>query len=99
MTPRDDMPPAAEPELPPPGELRRRKPITVAPEDEWVPLRKIAREFNTTLRTVHRWRNDPNLGFPPVHSLNGIGYATRSDLQTFKSRLANGEPPKMRGRR
>jgi hypothetical protein len=95
MAPRKKSPPAAPVETP----SKKHKPVSLNPEDEWVPLRLIAKEFHVTLRCVHRWRTDPKLGFPRIHALNGIGYATRADLRAFKSRLANGEPPKMRGRR
>ncbi|HEY8006046.1 MAG TPA: hypothetical protein VIE66_04415 [Methylocella sp.] len=78
---------------------KKRKPLVINPEEEWVPLRVIAKEFHVTLPCVHRWRNDPKLGFPPIHSLNGVGYAVRSELRAFKARLAAGEPPKMRGHR
>ena len=94
MAPRKKLPIAAPVEEP----SKKRKPRVVNPTEEWVPLRLIAEEFHVTLRCIHRWRNDPKLGFPRIHSLNNIGYATRSDLRAFKERLAAGEPPKMRGR-
>ena len=46
---------------------------------------KVAREFGVCTRTLDRWDDQPELGFPPVIWINGRKYRDADQLDAFKA--------------
>jgi hypothetical protein len=58
-----------------------------AQSDEWVPDPQVLREFNISSMTLHRWDNDPTLGFPPKYTIRRHNFRSRKALEEFKRRV------------
>jgi len=54
--------------------------------DTFVPEARVREEFDVTAMTLHRWDNDPLLGFPSPITIRGRKYRSRKQLQEFKER-------------
>jgi hypothetical protein len=57
-------------------------------EDINLPTRQVADRYKVHPRTVKRWTDDPDLGFPPPMDINGRKYWVLSSLRTFDQRRA-----------
>ena len=55
--------------------------------DELVPDPQVAREFNVTPMSIHRWTKDKRLKFPPIIKINDRNYRSRRELEAFKKGL------------
>jgi predicted DNA-binding transcriptional regulator AlpA len=51
-----------------------------------IPKPAVAGEFGVSGRTISRWMEDENLGFPPPVRLRGRLYFQRAALEEWKSR-------------
>jgi predicted DNA-binding transcriptional regulator AlpA len=58
--------------------------MTVIPTD-LIPKPTVAREFNVSGRTVSRWMEDKDLGFPAPIRLRNRLYFARSALEEWKA--------------
>jgi hypothetical protein len=58
-------------------------------DDDLIPDPQVAdEEFNVCLRTLSRWDDKPELGFPPPIYINGRKYRKRGSIREFKRRAA-----------
>jgi hypothetical protein len=55
--------------------------------DTLVPDPEVWKEFGVTSMTLHRWTNDPDLGFPPAIKIRRRNFRSRRLLEAFKRRL------------
>jgi hypothetical protein len=56
----------------------------VGDHKSYVPKRGVAERYGVTTRSVDRWRNDPNVGFPaPAMQINDRCYWAAEDLDAF----------------
>ena len=53
---------------------------TAADRGPYLPKPKVAERYHTTSRTVDRWREDPDLGFPQPLNINGYLYFSEPEL-------------------
>jgi hypothetical protein len=53
-----------------------------------IPNPAVARRYGVTLRTIHRWDNDPALGFPKPININGRLYRDSDELDAFDRQRA-----------
>ena len=59
-------------------------------QQRWLKNTEVAELFGTTVMTVHRWRNDPALGFPQPSLINGKPYTDIQELNDWmRSRIAD----------
>ncbi len=56
------------------------------PPNDLIPKPAIARELGVSSRTVSRWMEDHNLGFPTPIRVRGRLYFTRAALEDWKTR-------------
>jgi hypothetical protein len=71
---------------PPPTEPRNEQvPASRAP---YIGKRKTALRYDTTPRTIDRWSEDPDLGFPERIIINGRVYFSEPELDAFDRRCA-----------
>jgi hypothetical protein len=60
----------------------------------YLPKPKVAERYRTTSRTVDRWRDDPELGFPAPLDINGFKYWSIPELIEWERlRAARGASP------
>ena len=52
------------------------------------PDSKVARDFNVHPKTLQRWDNRPELGFPPAIWINGRKYRNLSALRAWEQAMA-----------
>jgi hypothetical protein len=57
-------------------------------EDKLLPNKVVAERYNTRTRTIERWREQPELGFPPGIDINGRIYRKLSDLIAWEKQRA-----------
>jgi hypothetical protein len=55
--------------------------------DELIPDPQVQREFGITAMTLHRWTNDPALGFPAKIKIRDRNFRSRKQLEAFKQRM------------
>jgi hypothetical protein len=60
---------------------------TQTQHDTLVPDPIVRREFGVTAMTIHRWTNDPELGFPPIIKVRKRNFRSRRALEEFKKGL------------
>ena len=56
----------------------------------WIPKPRVAKRYDTTSRTVDRWREDPDLGFPQPIDINGYLYFSEPELIAWERKRAAG---------
>jgi hypothetical protein len=55
----------------------------------YLPKPKVAERYRTTSRTVDRWREDPDLGFPQPININGYLYFSEPELIAWERSRAS----------
>jgi len=56
-----------------------------APLDDLIPDGNVARDrYHIHIKTLGRWDNDPDLGFPAPVIINGRKYRRRRELEEFE---------------
>ena len=58
---------------------------TTTTNETLVPAPQLAGEFGITRRTLARWLNDPELGFPRATRIKGRLYFSRSTVEAWKA--------------
>jgi hypothetical protein len=54
------------------------------PDDTFLPKQKQAERYGVTSRTIDRWSEDAELGYPPAYDFNGRPFRKLSDLETWE---------------
>jgi hypothetical protein len=54
----------------------------------YLPKPKVAERYRNTSRTIDRWRDDPDLGFPAPIDINGFKYWSLPELITWEQERA-----------
>ena len=63
--------------------------MSTASNRTYLPGPQTARRYGVSNRTISRWEQDPNLGFPPPMIVNGHKFHPLDDLEAWeKSRAA-----------
>lgn len=57
--------------------------------DTLIPDPEVWAIFRRSSMTIHRWSNDPKLGFPPIVKINKRNYRSARALEAFKERMAS----------
>jgi hypothetical protein len=52
--------------------------------NDLLPRRLVAERYNVNVRTIVRWENDPNLGFPQPIEINKRQYYHEAELSVFE---------------
>jgi len=52
------------------------------------PRRQTAQQFGRSVRTIERWEQDPELGFPKAIQINGRNYDSCRKINEFKRQQA-----------
>lgn len=61
--------------------------------DGYQPSRKVCERYSISPRTLIRWENDPNMGFPAALRINNRKLFAEADLAVWeRSRIALGAP-------
>ena len=55
--------------------------------DTLVPDKIVMAELGVGRMALHRWTNDPGLGFPPIIKIRTRNYRSRKALEEFKRRM------------
>ena len=55
--------------------------------DDLVPDPVVQEELGIGRMALHRWTNDPGLGFPPIIKIRTRNYRSRKALEEFKRRM------------
>jgi hypothetical protein len=53
-----------------------------------LPTRRVAERYNVSTRSIERWANDPNLGFPQPLVINKRKYWSEAELEQFDATRA-----------
>jgi hypothetical protein len=57
-------------------------------QEQFLSRSQQARRYNKSYRTIERWGEDPELGFPLEIEINGRFFRKLSELEEFERRLA-----------
>jgi hypothetical protein len=49
-----------------------------------LPTVKVAERYGVTTRSIYRWKEDPELGFPKPLVINSRGYWNLTDLEAWE---------------